>query len=182
MLFQNYGLFWRADRINWGSRGKGNEGRLLGRTSPTSPPVDFRNQRGVYALYDDAFQMLYVGQAGYGNKKLYDRLHNHMSDHLAERWQRFSWFGIDPVDETEQKYVLVESEPQAPQVNQVLDHLEAILIAAAEPKLNRQGGKFGDAKKYHQKFVEQAEGEDINANLKIIELPIAPVAAPVKLK
>lgn len=182
MLFQNYGLFWRADRINWGSRGKGNEGRLFGKLSPTSPPVDFRNQRGVYALYDESFQMLYVGQAGYGNKRLYDRLHNHMSDHLAERWQRFSWFGIDPVNQNDQKHILVETEPLAPQVNHVLNHLEAIIIASAEPKLNRQGGKFGDAKRYHQQFADHNEGENVKTTLKSVELPISPPSVTVELK
>jgi hypothetical protein len=168
MLFQNYGLFWHADYIQWGSPGKGNQGRLLGYQTKSAGPVDFRPQRGVYALYDEGYQLLYVGQAGYGNKRLYDRLDNHMSDHLAERWQRFSWFGIDPVRKIKKSFQLVETEPETPQVNHVLNHLEAILIAAAEPRLNRQGGKFGDAQQFRQ-WEQDDEGDDVAARMSAVE-------------
>ncbi len=168
MLFQCYGLFWHADYIQWGSPGKGNQGRLLGYQTKTAGPVDFRPQRGVYALYDEGYQLLYVGQAGYGNKRLYDRLDNHMSDHLAERWQRFSWFGIDPVKKIKGALELVETEPEAPQVNNVLNHLEAILISAAEPRLNRQGGKFGDAQQFRQ-WEDEEEDEEIVRRLSTLE-------------
>jgi hypothetical protein len=157
MLFQNYGLFWRADCVNWGARGRGNHGTLQGHQLAKEVPVDFRNQRGVYALYDDNYKILYVGQAGYGNARLYDRLHTHLWDHLAQRWQRFSWFGIDPVTGPKGARYLQEKEPGAPTIDAVLNHLEAILIAAAEPALNRQGGKFGTAQKFRQYWKEDEE-------------------------
>lgn len=180
MLFQNYGLFWHADHIQWGSRGKGNQGKLLGYRSVRAGPIDFRKQRGVYALYDDNYQLLYVGQAGYGNKRLYDRLDNHMTDHLAERWQRFSWFGIDPVKKVGKSLALVQTEPVTPQVNHVLNHLEAILIAAAEPRLNRQGGKFGEAQQFQQWEVDEVESEEIVLRLQSVEAGLNELA--VKLK
>jgi len=158
MLFQNYGLFWHVDRIKWGR--PGHSGTLLGKQLAKEEPIDFRYQRGVYALYDENFRMLYVGQAGYGNKRLYDRLDNHMSDHLGERWQRFSWFGIDPVRGKKNGRCLKECEPATPDVASVLNHLEAILIAAAEPALNRQGGKFGDAEQFFQHFDDD-ENDDV---------------------
>ena len=177
MLFQNYGLFWHADRIGRGSRGRGNQGTLLGFRKKTLGLIDFRNQRGVYALYDKNFRMLYVGQAGYGNKRLYDRLDNHMNDHLGERWQRFSWFGIDPVKGKPQHQALVEEEPSAPQVNYVLNHLEAILIAAAEPSLNRQGGKFGNAQQFFQSWKN--EDDQIDDRLGSIEGSISKISASI---
>lgn len=179
MLFQNYGLFWHADRIQWGSRGKGNQGRLLGYDAITKGPVDFRMQRGVYALYDESFQMLYVGQAGYGNKRLYDRLDNHMTDHLGERWQRFSWFGIDPVRKSGKTRALCEAEPKTPQVNEVLNHLEAILIAAAEPRLNRQGGKFGAARQFYQ-WEDDDEDEEVVLRLTSVEESLDQIVAKLK--
>jgi hypothetical protein len=159
MLFQNYGLFWRADRVGWGTPGKGNQGTLLGHQLAKENPIDFRQQRGVYALYDDSYRILYVGQAGYGNARLYNRLHNHLWDHLAERWQRFSWFGIDPVIGPKGTRYLDERDPGAPQIDSILNHLEAILIAAAEPALNRQGGKFGDAQQFRQHWEEDEEAD-----------------------
>lgn len=152
MLFANYGLFWREDRVKWGTPGK--TGTLSGIRTNKEGEVDFREQRGVYALYDESFHMLYVEQAGYGNQRLYQRLHQHRFDALAERWTRFSWFGIDPVKGRAGHKRLLEQEPDAPAVSAVLNHLEAILIAAAEPALNRQGGKFGDAQQFQQSYEE----------------------------
>ena len=176
MLFQNYGLFWREDRIQWGSPGKGNQGQLLGYEAVKKGAVDFRLQRGVYALYDENFQILYVGQAGYGNKRLYDRLHNHTTDHLGERWHRFSWFGIDPVEKFDDEFALKQTEPKTPQVNEVLNHLEAILIAAAEPRLNRQGGKFGKAIQFFQ-WEDEDEEEEIVLRLTSVEESLGEIVA-----
>lgn len=164
MLFQNYGLFWDADRVGWGTPGKGNQGTLFGHQFAKEEPIDFRQQRGVYALYDNSYKILYVGQAGYGNARLYNRLHNHLWDHLAERWQRFSWFGIDPVTGPKGARFLEEHDPGAPTIDAVLNHLEAILIAAAEPALNRQGGKFGNAQQFRQ-FWEEDEETDVTEEL-----------------
>jgi hypothetical protein len=70
-----------------------------------------------------------------------------MRDDLAVRWTKFSWFGTRPVND---HYELEDNEKITPSLAEVLNHLEAILIAAAEPPLNRQGGKFGRAEKYLQ--------------------------------
>ena len=156
MLFQNYGLHWHIDRVKWGRPGKGHAGTLSGYRTETDGEVDFREQRGVYVLYDAGFNLLYAGQAGYGNQRLYQRLHQHRFDALGERWSRFSWFGIDPVAGRAGRRRLLETEPSVNDVGVILNHLEAILIASVEPSLNRQGGKFGDALQYHQ-WYEEAE-------------------------
>ena len=167
MLFHNYGLFWQVGRVKWGKPGKGHSGTLSGFRTLKEGEVDFREQRGVYALYDDNFKMLYVGQAGYGNQRLYQRLHQHRFDALGERWSKFSWFGVDPVKGRAGKKEIVETEPSPPAVSAVLNHLEALLIAAAEPVLNRQGGKFGDAEQFYQ-WYEEPEDE-ISRRLDAIE-------------
>lgn len=156
MLFANYGLFWHVERVKWGK--PGHAGTLSGFRTNKEGEVDFREQRGVYALYDESFQILYVGQAGYGNQRLYQRLHQHRFDALGERWARFSWFGIDPVKGKAGHKEVCEREPDTPAVSAVLNHLEAILIAAAEPALNRQGGKFGKAQQFYQ-WYEQSDDE-----------------------
>ncbi len=52
----------------------------------------FATSGGVYALYAD-YELVYVGQTGAGNQRLFRRLRDHKKDHLSERWNRFSWFG-----------------------------------------------------------------------------------------
>ena len=139
-LVQTYGLFWRTDQIYWGA-GK-NPGALLGvpTNNITMMPVDFRDQRGVYVLYAD-YELVYVGQNS--NQELIARLKQHFKDDLADRWNRFSWFGVRRVIGNGQLSVYKQGAQAA--MNAVLDHMEAILIHAAEPRMNRQGGRFGEA-------------------------------------
>ncbi len=95
VLIQNYGLFWLRTDVYWGK--PGSDGHLKGIWSKklTSDPVDFRYQQGVYVLYDEAFNLVYVGQAGANdNQRLFIRLRQHTQDALAQRWNRFSWFGV----------------------------------------------------------------------------------------
>jgi hypothetical protein len=141
MLIRNYGLFWRLDQVYWGKQK--DPGMLMGRRAnqARSSAVNFREQRGIYVLYDDAFRIVYLGQAGGRNKaRLFGRLKVHKRDHLAQRWSRFSWFGICPV-----KAAAIDESynPQNPSIKDVLNHIEGILLAAAEPPLNLQRGRFG---------------------------------------
>lgn len=160
MLIRNYGLFWRRGDVAWGTRGPGAGGTLMGKYARRvrAPEVDFREQQGVYVLYDDNFKIVYVGQAGRGEQRLFTRLRNHKRDHLSQRWSRFSWFGIMPVVHGA---LDLEFEIDVPEVGSVLDHIEAILLAAAEPPLNLQRGRFGtDVQQYIQHSVDQEDEED----------------------
>jgi hypothetical protein len=78
---------WRRDHVFWG-RGR-NRGSLEGRRSRRK--IDFRDQIGVYVLYDEARKAIYVGQAGQGHARLFNRLRAHQRDNLAHRWHYFSW-------------------------------------------------------------------------------------------
>jgi len=133
----------------------------------SATPVDFREQAGVYVLYDDNFRLVYVGQAGAGNARLFTRLKNHQKDALADRWTRFSWFGIRWVKANHQLAGGAEQRPVKSAY--ILNHIEAILISATEPPHNRQGGKFGDdVEQYLQYRDASALGPDANAMLKDI--------------
>ena len=141
MLIHNYGLFWNEKDVFWG---KGNKaGRLLGvpTTNITNAPVDFREQSGVYVLYAD-YELVYVGQVGSGHQKLFSRLKQHTRDSLAGRWNKFSWFGVRWVKKG--GGLAAEADGKHTNHSSVLNHIEAILIHAAEPKQNRQGGRFGE--------------------------------------
>ena len=165
MLIHNYGLFWRRNDV-FGGRPRVT-GHLKGipAEKTTSKPVDFRDQAGVYVLYDDNFRLIYIGQAGSGNARLFSRLKNHKKDALADRWTRFSWFGI--------RWVRQGGELSAGATrftinyNDLLNHIEAILISATEPPHNRQSGRFGDdVKQYLQYRDEEAIGPDTESMLK----------------
>ena len=140
MIIQNYGLFWSADEIFWGKQA--NQGSLLGVNFKLAKelPIDFREQSGIYALYAD-YDLVYIGQAGSNNQKLFSRLRQHRRGALADRWNRFSWFGTRRVLG---KGILSVEKSKAPSTHEAaLDHMEAILISVGVPQLNRQGGTWG---------------------------------------
>ena len=164
MLIQNYGLFWRRDFIHFGAGSNAGhlKGILIG--AKTSAPVDFRNQQGVYCLYDDTFRLVYVGQAGGKNdQRLFDRLKQHREDRVAERWTKFSWFGIRAV--LEKGDLKVEKASIHPAIGDVLNHIEAILIAASEPVHNRQSGRFGDSV---QAYLQWRDGENFGPETQVM--------------
>ena len=140
-MIRTYGLHWSSDKVHWGRKGPGGAGRLLGYGRNRNNPIDFRLQRGIYALYYD-FDLVYIGQAGTRNSRLLARLRSHLSDHLAERWNRFSWFGTQWVTQTNR----LSADADAPRLTTVeaLNVLEAVAIAIAEPRLNLQRGSWGD--------------------------------------
>jgi hypothetical protein len=146
-MIRTYGLFWRAEDVFWGKPKV--SGALLGsKTQSTkATPVDFREQKGIYALYAN-YELIYVGQTGAKNDRLFNRLKFHLADHLADRWDRFSWFGTQWV--TQQHLLSNDTAALHEDVSKVLNILEAVSIAIAEPKLNLQRGRWGDAKQYFQ--------------------------------
>ena len=147
-MIRSYGLHWKIGKVFWGRQN--NPGSLLGAASQTQRPikVEFREQRGIYALYAD-YELVYIGQTGAGDNRLLKRLHAHRSDHLAERWDRFSWFGTQWV--TQLHHTLSTDTAQIHRtVAEALNILEAVAIAIAEPRLNLQRGRWAQATKYFQ--------------------------------
>ena len=157
MLFKNYGLFWRRENVFWGRpKNRGHmKGYLAG--AKRSDSIDFRDQQGVYVLYDSSFSIVYVGQAGAGqNQKLFSRIKKHNRDSLADRWERFSWFGIRSV--LRGGRLKAENMRASSNTSDVLNHMEAILIAAVEPPHNRQGGRFGEK---IEQYLQYRDDEDL---------------------
>jgi len=130
------GLFWRKETLSTGHR------KLIGSRTPggRAGAVDFWEQRGIYALYQD-FDLVYVGQAT--DRGLGTRLTEHTRGGIAERWDRFSWFGFRLVNKSNKLRTL----PARFHVNRdvVLNHIEGVLIEIAEPRLNGQGARWGSA-------------------------------------
>lgn len=153
-MIKTYGLFWRVDNVFWGKQRV--SAALYGVSSKRKKGarVDFREQRGIYALYAD-YDLIYIGQVGSGNRRLLARLTRHKKDHLAQRWNRFSWFGTRWV--TKKGVLSADTEGVNITSADAMDILEAVLISVAEPRLNRQGGKFKDADQYLQERDEKID-------------------------
>lgn len=156
VMFRSYGLFWRRDRIFWG-RGEHLKGQVVdeatGKTKTKSQEIDFKDQIGIYALYDN-FELVYVGQVGANTdenkgRTLLDRLKDHKDGRNSERWDRFSWFGLRGVTQTGELKKL--RGPLRVTRGQILKQFEGVMIALSEPKLNLQRGHWkGHATQYSQ--------------------------------
>jgi hypothetical protein len=136
-LIPNFGHFWKRQYIQLGGPGK--RGHLKGYSGNRT--VDFRNQIAVYVLYAKNFVPVYVGQAGRGIRRLWDRLNDHDVDHLFVAWEYFSWFGFLQVcrDNT-----LESTYPRLRKVSfpMTRDHIEGLVITAIGPRMNRQGARW----------------------------------------
>lgn len=155
MLVRSIGLFWREDCVFWGAGSSA--GALLGVpfNATTSDPIDFRDQIGIYTLYAD-YQLVYVGQAGVGDQTLFSRLKQHRKNDLSGRWNRFSWFGV--LRALNSGSLSSKTDALHPELSDVLNHIEAILIHAAEPPMNGQGGRFGDNVTRYQQVRDERLG------------------------
>lgn len=154
-LIQSYGLFWDRDEVDW------SKGPLHGKVKVKDDAVDFRDQLGIYALYDHEFRLLYVGQAGSGKNTLFGRLKHHDSLHtgtraLAARWKYFSWFGLLRVLKVEKRLANRAETRQTTEAH-ILNALEAVAIEIADPDINRQGGRLRNVTEYLQVVPEQKE-------------------------
>ena len=114
--------------------------------------VEFKDQIGVYVLYTADREVIYVGQSGAGTQRLLVRLRVHTRDHLRDRWEYFSWFGLRQHKVTDCDL----SDKQKPDSkfagtnSDALDELESVLIQLFEPRLNRQGSKWKDTQEFRQ--------------------------------
>lgn len=134
MLIKAYGTFWNPDIVDWGSKGAGNKGELLGWVTKGGCRylIDFWDAQGIYVLLSE-FRAIYVGKSG---NSMGMRLRNHLTDRFAGRWDMFSWFSVSGVRTTS----FDVSKPGQRQVgpNVMIDTLEALGILIADPSLNRK--------------------------------------------
>ena len=157
-MIKSYGLHWHEKYISWGW--PKHKGTLLGAASRSkhASKVDFRDQRGVYALFAE-YELVYIGQTGAKSDRLFNRLKTHKNDHLSERWNRFSWFGLQWV--TKDHFLSKDIAANKASTVEVLNILEAITIAISEPRLNLQRGRWSGSTQYFQ-FIEGEDQEDEN--------------------
>lgn len=162
MRVTSYGLFWRESEIDW-HPGQGNKDsfHLIGRRGSNSGKVqlvDFRMQQGIYILYDD-YGPSYVGLTR--DQGLGKRLKDHKFDHLAGKWDRFSWFGFRPIlTKTNSRGRLDLGDLDSDLTDDswtTIGDLEALLIRSIGPKRNRKLMKFANAHEWVQVDFDDIE-------------------------
>ena len=131
-IVNSFGLYWNRNLVHWKTTPD-----LLGVQQIGATNVNFRNQIGIYLLHDSR-ETIYVGQAI--EQPLGQRLRNHISDRLGGRWDRFSWFGFYPVNDTGVLNKDLNFDDIG--IQDFGDILEAILIESIEPRQNRKQGNL----------------------------------------
>lgn len=152
-LIRSFGVFWQKDWVDWNPTTP----KLLGVQLGQSKPVDFAEQSGVYVLYDRD-RPIYVGQAG--TSSLSSRLRAHTRDRLANRWDRFSWFGVHGVASDELDTAVRKIEVTA---SVLITTMEALMIEAMEPSQNRQGGQYNAVEFTHEEDPQFKERKRLAA-------------------
>ena len=144
-----FGMYWDRSYVNW----EPTKPRLLGQQSKNSDEVDFSDQIGVYLLYDRR-EIVYIGQSNEDRKhsSIGQRLKIHTKNRLRSRWDRFSWFGLNPIGKGTANQPLgngiVASQNGATKA--IIDVMEALLIEAIEPRQNRRQGDYFRGLEYLQ--------------------------------
>jgi len=132
ILIKSYGMYWMRDNVDWNSRTL----CLWGKESNSSSSVcvNFADQVGIYLLYDGR-EIIYIGQVT--EDRLGKRLFEHTKDHLASRWDRFSWFGLKDIDTSNRLIDLSESFENIP-IKNLINAFESLLIEVIEPRKNKK--------------------------------------------
>jgi len=154
-LVNAFGMFWDRAKVQWET-----EPQILGQQAG-SKPVNFCEQRDVYLLHDSQ-GVLYVGRAT--DQSLGRRLQQHTSDRHAGRWDRFSWFGVYPVEEN--GTLKTSADFSNVDIDIVIATMEAVLIEGLEPRQNRKRGDDFQAIEFLQ--VEDPKFE-MNRKLAIVQ-------------
>ena len=146
-----FGIFWNRNLVHWKTTPD-----LLGIQQIGASEVNFKDQIGIYLLHDSR-ETIYVGQAI--EQTLGQRFKNHTTDRLNGRWDRFSWFGFYPVNESGKLNLDIKFKDLT--VQNLGDILEAILIESIEPRQNRKQGNLF----YGLEYLQQ-ETPEIKKRLK----------------
>lgn len=144
-VITSFGMFWQRKDVDWRRNP-----RLWGMQQIGAVPVEFSEQLGIYLLYD-AREIIYVGRST--ERPLGRRLFEHTVDRLSTRWDRFSWFGVRPVNEDGRLGEIPENFSR----ESLVPALEAVLIEALEPRQNRKRGDDLISVEYMQKQDEEIE-------------------------
>ena len=129
---------------------------------------------GIYVLYNEDREVVYLGQTGSGEQRLFQRLRAHSRGPMRDRWENFSWFGFLKVNKNNELKKPKRGNNDAELSDAVsgsyrdaLDESEAVLLQILEPRLNKQGPRWKDAVEYFQfdPFEDESSNDDIMQQL-----------------
>ena len=165
----SYGLFWRRDDVIWTRDDLDDDDEFegpfkflmvgkIGEKKPKLRMCDFRFQQGIYILYDE-YGPVYVGLAGRrkSGEALGQRLKEHLTDSHQDTWSRYSWFGFDPIRETNSEVVCsVDTSAtnvieQDTAVSSTIRDTEALIMHIVMPQNNRSSiTRFKTGREWYQ--------------------------------
>jgi hypothetical protein len=116
---------------------------------------------------------------------LFSRLQSHTRNHLAHRWQYFSWFGLVSVNKVGS--VLSAWNDPAKKVSgtikSTLNEIEGAIIAATEPTLNKQGATFTGSERYRQvqdQLTKVVTTKEIDKSIRHVEAKMDKILTTLK--
>jgi len=125
-IVTGFGMYWQREAVYWKS-----QAQIWG--IQQSKKIDFGQQCGIYMLHDGR-EVIYVGRTV---RPLGQRLFEHTQGRMAFRWDRFSWFGLRPIHPEDGSFGEL---PKSFSAENLIATLEALMIEAMEPRLNRRRG------------------------------------------
>jgi len=164
MLIKAYGTFWNPEMVDWGSRGRGLGGKLIGTVTfedKTKKDIDFWNAKGIYVLHSD-FKSVYVGKAH--GTSIGKRIRDHLTDRLAGRWDMFSWYSVSAPRKIQGGVTIPGKRQIGPDT--YIDTFEALAILISDAPLNRKRESLKNAFEVPQK--EQPHPKSLRSYLEEI--------------
>jgi len=145
-LISSYGLFWKRDEAEWEKApGFHREPRMLGRRGHGSRRhiANFYHLPGLYILYG-RHGAVYVGISGAGaTRGIGKRVRDHVSDQLADEWDKFSWFGYGELKPDRNGIELPTGLPMEPIPHKsAIRDFETAIIRAMDVRSNSHNSSF----------------------------------------
>ena len=122
-----YGQMWSRDRIIWTPKPQ-----IFGCQYQESPKIDFAKQIGIYALHSEDGTPVYIDYTL--EKMLGECLYGHTEDRLSGRWDRFSFYGLLPINE-EGSFGPLPSECK---IEDVMASMRSIIVEVSQPRATRR--------------------------------------------
>ena len=164
-VIKNIGYMWHRKYVDW------EKISLKGYSEDDNEEIDFSYQAGIYSLYNQNFDCIYIGQAGRGdNTGLFHRLKTHaVVDELFCMWERFSWFGFYSTETvksgSDEAYKEEFDKLVDTNINELMNVIESMIIRIHNPRFNKSIGSLKKDKHDDpiEWFYQKAEFEEREA-------------------